>query len=57
MPDPVGQAITVMLDRIEFLETRLGYLQKRLRDENRSGQSGDNAVVLQTVEANMIGIV
>lgn len=57
MPDPVGQAITVMLDRIEFLETRLGYLQKRLRGEDRSGQSGDDVVVLQTAEANMMGIV
>ncbi len=32
MPDPVGEAISVMLDRIEFLETRLAHLQKRLRD-------------------------
>ena len=32
MPDPVGEAISVMLDRIEFLEARLAHLQKRLRD-------------------------
>ena len=32
MPDPVGEAISVMLDRVEFLEARLAHLQKRLRD-------------------------
>ena len=32
MPDPVAEAIAVVLDRIEFLETRLAHLQKRLRD-------------------------
>ena len=35
MPDPVGEAITVMLDRIEFLEARLAHMQKRLRDGGR----------------------
>jgi len=38
MPDPVGEAIAVVLDRVEFLEARLAHLQKRLRDEDR--QSG-----------------
>ncbi len=33
MPDPVGEAISVVLDRVEFLETRLSHMQKRLRDE------------------------
>lgn len=32
MPDPVGDAIEVLLDRVEFLETRLTHLQNRLRD-------------------------
>ncbi len=32
MPDPVGEAISVMLDRVEFLEARLAHVQKRLRD-------------------------
>jgi serine O-acetyltransferase len=32
MPDPVGEAISVVLDRVEFLEARLAHLQKRLRD-------------------------
>jgi serine O-acetyltransferase len=32
MPDPVGEAIAVVLDRVEFLEARLAYLQQRLRD-------------------------
>jgi len=31
IPDPVGDAIATMMDRIEFLEARLGHLQKRLR--------------------------
>lgn len=33
MPDPVGEAIAVVLDRIEFLEARLSHIQKRLREE------------------------
>jgi serine O-acetyltransferase len=32
MPDPVGDAIAVLLDRVEFLEARLTHLQKRVRD-------------------------
>ena len=32
MPDPVGEALAVIMDRIEFVEARLGHLQKRLRD-------------------------
>jgi len=43
MPDPVGQAIAVVLDRVEFLEARLAHLQKRLRDEERQGASGKAA--------------
>lgn len=40
MPDPVGQAIAVMYDRIEFLEARLGHLQKRLRNGGLPEESG-----------------
>lgn len=57
VPDPVGQAITVMLDRIEFLETRLGYLQMRLRGESRSEQGGDNVIALQAAGTKMTEIV
>ncbi|SFI18319.1 serine O-acetyltransferase [Bradyrhizobium sp. cf659] len=32
MPDPVGDAIAVLLDRVEFLEARLTHMQKRARD-------------------------
>jgi serine O-acetyltransferase len=32
IPDPVGEAISVLVDRVEFLETRLAHLQRRLRD-------------------------
>jgi serine O-acetyltransferase len=35
MPDPVGDAIATVLDRVEFLEARLAYLQQRLRDASR----------------------
>jgi serine O-acetyltransferase len=35
MPDPVGEAISVLLDRLEFLETRVAHLQARLRDGNK----------------------
>lgn len=35
MPDPVGEAIALMLDRIEFLEARLAHVQRRLRQGNR----------------------
>lgn len=38
MPDPVGNAIAVVMDRIEFLETRLAHLQTRLREAERLGR-------------------
>ncbi len=44
MPDPVGEAIAVMLDRIEFLEARVTHMQKRQRDENRLECSGGSAL-------------
>jgi serine O-acetyltransferase len=34
MPDPVGEALAVVLDRIDFLETRLAHMKKRLREES-----------------------
>jgi serine O-acetyltransferase len=33
IPDPVGEALTMMIDRIEFLEARLGHLRARLPRE------------------------
>jgi serine O-acetyltransferase len=33
MPDPVGKAIATLLDRVEFLEARLGHMQSCLRQE------------------------
>jgi serine O-acetyltransferase len=32
IPDPVGEAISVVLDRLEFLEARVAHLQRRLRE-------------------------
>jgi len=44
MPDPVSEAIAVVMDRIEFLETRLAHLQKRLRDGERPAREwGDSS--------------
>ncbi len=36
MPDPVAEAISVVLDRVEFLEARLAHLQRRLREKDSS---------------------
>jgi serine O-acetyltransferase len=40
VPDPVGDAIAVLLDRVEFLEARLGHMQQRLR-ESQGASSRD----------------
>jgi serine O-acetyltransferase len=36
MPDPVGQAISVLIDRISFLEARVAHLQQ---DRRRATQT------------------
>jgi serine O-acetyltransferase len=41
IPDPVGDAISVLIDRIDFLEARLGHLQMRV-SEGANRQFGDN---------------
>jgi len=46
MPDPVGDAIAVLLDRVEFLEARLTHMQKRLRDAGLPPRGEDNASAL-----------
>jgi serine O-acetyltransferase len=43
MPDPVGEAIAVMMDRIEFLEARLAHVQKRLRNDSHDQEADDDA--------------
>ncbi len=43
MPDPVGEAFAVLLDRVEFLETRVSHLQQRLRDHERNARARDDA--------------
>lgn len=45
MPDPVGQAITVVLDRVEFLEARLAHLQKRVRDADILRRNDEQAAM------------
>lgn len=42
MPDPVGEAIVSLLDRIEFLEARLAHLQGEVQ-RVRSGATADEA--------------
>jgi serine O-acetyltransferase len=32
MPDPVGEALSVMFDRIEFLEAQLAHVKQRVRN-------------------------
>jgi serine O-acetyltransferase len=41
--DPVGEVISVVLDRVEFLEARLAHVQKRLRDANGPARGGKDA--------------
>jgi serine O-acetyltransferase len=36
IPDPVGDAISVLIDRIDFLEARLAHLQPRRLDDKTS---------------------
>jgi serine O-acetyltransferase len=36
MPDPVGDAIAVLLDQVEFLEARLSHMQRRFREAGLS---------------------
>jgi len=40
MPDPVGDAIAALIDRIEFLEARLAHTQHRLSAHLTSGADG-----------------
>jgi serine O-acetyltransferase len=35
MPDPVGEALEMLMDRIEFLEARLSHMQERLRQQQQ----------------------
>lgn len=42
MPDPVGEALSVMLDRIEFLEAQIAHLRKRVRN-GVAGRNGGGA--------------
>jgi serine O-acetyltransferase len=41
MPDPVGEAIAVLVDRVEFLEARLAHVQQRMRENGRPASMGD----------------
>jgi serine O-acetyltransferase len=43
IPDPVGDAISVLIDRIDFLDARLAHLQMRMGEKTSSRrQSGDS---------------
>jgi serine O-acetyltransferase len=46
MPDPVGEALSIVLDRIEFLEARLAHVQKRLRERGGPVQEDKDVAVL-----------
>jgi serine O-acetyltransferase len=43
MPDPVGEAIAVVMDRVEFLEARLAHVQKGLRKEAWRGPNWEHS--------------
>jgi serine O-acetyltransferase len=43
MPDPVSEAIAVVMDRLEFLEARLAHVQRRLREADRPGRDCETA--------------
>jgi len=45
MPDPVAEAMSVVMDRIEFLETRLAHLQTRLRNAGPSPSDEKGALL------------
>jgi serine O-acetyltransferase len=54
MPDPVGEAIAVVLDRLEFLETRVAHLQARLRDGNKlAPEEGELVLPVTHVEKHV----
>lgn len=40
MPDPVGEAIAMVMDRVEFLEARLAHLQRRIRSDGSATALG-----------------
>lgn len=44
IPDPVGEALAAMLDRIDFLEMRLAHMQQRLREGTAATARPDAAV-------------
>jgi serine O-acetyltransferase len=46
MPDPVGDAIEVLLDRVEFLEARVSHMQRRLREAGVPTRGEDGAPAL-----------
>jgi serine O-acetyltransferase len=43
MPDPVGDAVSFLLDRISFLELRVNHLQGRLHAEKPSSETADES--------------
>lgn len=43
MPDPVGEAIAVVMDRLEFLEARLAHVQRRVRDADHPERDQETA--------------
>lgn len=53
MPDPVGEAVCELIDRIDFLEVRIRHLQARLesRDAKEPAEAGD-ASELSTLQSH-----
>lgn len=52
IPDPVGEALTVLIDRIEFLEARINHLQCRVRALPATGRPVDEAGLSKSGEVD-----
>ena len=52
IPDPVGDALAALLDRIDFLETRLAHMQKRWREALGEERTNETEIDRPSMNAN-----
>ncbi|HYA80200.1 MAG TPA: serine O-acetyltransferase [Methylocystis sp.] len=43
MPDPVGDAFSVLADRVEFLEARLSHVQRQMKERTKPTKSSESS--------------
>jgi serine O-acetyltransferase len=53
MPDPVGEALAMLLDRVEFLEARLTHVQKQLRADSQNQERNNDAAAALKAAPNL----